>query len=257
MPLDDLSLDLTPPQASGETGHGLDVMTRILRLPTPSRRQARRIVQMQLDRLSPVPVRDTVFDLVPLGTEGAETLYALGIVRRAALSGTGRRFVNLSRVVEGQPVTFRFRDPDAVDDREARWLAHAPKAAVVLLGLAAVALASNLRADQWREDRLAEIARERRTAAVEARAAREEVEAGAEWSGLSKADAATRLLCISRRLRSAGGAQPIASLSADPREVRIVLPEGGDADAAARAGAAVTPGGPGGTEAVFGSELCR
>ena len=60
----------------------LDVMIRVLRLPTRSRRQARNIARLQLDRLSPLPPGEIVYDLVPLRQDGAETVFAMGILRR-------------------------------------------------------------------------------------------------------------------------------------------------------------------------------
>lgn len=235
MPLDDLSLDLTgaaPPPA-------LQVMTRVLRLPTRSPRQARSIVRLQLDRLSPLPAADTVFDLVPLRVDAGETLYALGILRRSALAdpafGAQRTVVAVASV-DGQEVRFRFRNSGAVDDRETRWLQHAPRAALVCLGLAAVALAGNIRAEQWREQRLPEIAAEQRLAAQQARLAEQRASARGEWLALERADASTRFLCVAARVAAARpGGLAVASVSADPQRVALTLAPGAEVAALAEA----------------------
>lgn len=215
MPLDDLSLDLTP-------ARDLEVMTRVLRLPTGSSRQARRIVGLQLDRLSPLPSADVVYDLVPLRRDGAETVYALGLLRRSALSDpafAARRTVQVSRAVEGAEATFRFRNAGAVTDQETRWLSHAPRIALACLALSAVALASNLRAEQWRERRLPEIANAQRQAAREARQAQQQQDAWTEWNALERTDAATRLLCVASRLSS--DPLSVAAVSADADKVTM------------------------------------
>ena len=240
MPLDDLTLELTstPPLAPTPV---LEVMTRILRLPTRAPRQARAIVRMQLDRLSPLPAADTLFDLVAMRQEAGETVYALGILRRAALADnafSAQRTVAVTRSVEGETVVFRFRNAGAVDDREARWLKHAPRAALICLGLAAVALAGNLRAEQWRERRMPEIAAERRLIAQQARLVEKQASARAEWTALERTDAATRYLCVAGRI---GTALPegfaFTSVAADQHTVTLNHGPGSNVSALATAGA--------------------
>ncbi|HYC74687.1 hypothetical protein [Brevundimonas sp.] len=230
MPLDDLSLDLKPASAPRPE---LEVMTRVLRLPTRSLRQARAITRLQLDRLSPLPVADTVFELAPLGHEAGETVYALGVLRRSALADPAfgaQRIVAVAKTVGGQDVVFRFRNAGAVDDREARWLRHAPRAAMVCLGLAAVALAGQLRAEQWRERRLPEIAAEQRLAARAARLVAQQAAARADWAALGRTDAATRYLCAATRIaavRPDGVA--VTGAAADGQRVSLTLAPGTDA----------------------------
>lgn len=259
MPLDDLALDLTPAPTPVPA---LEVMTRVLRLPTCAPRQARAIVRLQLDRLSPLPAADTLFDLVPLRQDGAETVYALGILRRAALADpafASQRTVTAARSVEGQDVVFRFRNAGAVDDREARWLKHAPRVALVCLGLAAVALAGQLRADQWRERRLPEIAAEKRLAAQQARLAEQQASARADWVSLERADAATRYLCVAGLVGTAlPGGLAITSGAADPHTVTLTVGPGAQVSALVAAGAAPPAGGDssGGGSVVFPREVC-
>jgi len=261
MPRDDLTLELnpTPRPASAPV---LDLMTRVLRLPTRSPRQARSIVRMQLDRLSPLPASDTVFDLVVLRQDVGETVYALGILRRSTLADAAfasQRLVTVTRSIEDQDVVFRFRNAGAVDDREARWLRHAPRIALVCLGLAAVALAGNLRAEQWRERRLPEIAAAKRLAVQEARLADQQASARAEWVSLERADAATRLLCVAGRV---GGTLPagvvVTSAAADAQQVTLMLASGANGAALANAGGRAPPGAdpnrPG--SVVFPREVC-
>jgi hypothetical protein len=259
MPFDDLALELTPAPTPVPA---LEVMVRVLRLPTRAPRQARAIVRMQLDRLSPLPASETLFDLVPLRQDGGETVYALGIVRRATLGDpafTSQRTVTATRPVEGEEVVFRFRNAGAVDDREARWLKHAPRLALVCLGLAAVALAGQLRADQWRERRLPEIAAGKRLAAQQTRLAEQQASARADWAALERADAATRYLCVAGRI---GSAVPrglaVRSATADPHTVTLTVGPGTDLAVLVTAGAAQPVGGDpsGASSVVFPREVC-
>jgi hypothetical protein len=261
MPHDDQPLELNPARAPTATPT-LEVMTRVLRLPTRAPRQARAIVRMQLDRLSPLPAADTLFDLVALRQDGAETVYALGILRRAALADPGfanERTVTASRSVESENVVFRFRNAGAVDDREARWLKHAPRAALVCLGLAAVALAGQLRADQWRERRLPEIAAEKRLALQQARLAEQQASARADWVSLERADAATRYLCVAGQIGAAlPGGLAVTSAAADPHTVTLTVGPGSNLPALVAAGATPQIGrssSAAGT-VVFPSEVC-
>lgn len=261
MPLDDLALDVNPihPMAPAPV---LEVMTRVLRLPTRAPRQARAIVRMQLDRLSPLPAADTVFDLVALRQDAGETVYALGILRRAALADgafSAQRTVAVTRSIEGEDVVFRFRNAGAVDDREARWLKQAPRVALVCLGFAAVALAGNLRAGQWREQRLPEIAIEQRLAVQQARLAEQQASARTEWLSLERTDAATRYLCVAGRI---GSALPrglaVSGATADSQAVTLNLGAGSHVSALVAAGATPPAGGdPTAARAItFPREVC-
>jgi len=260
MPLDsvpELTLDLSSPARE------VEVMTRVLRLPTDSVRQARKIVRMQLDRLSPLPVTSVVFDLVRLERAGGETTFALGILRRSALldpAFANRRMVALARSADGTEVVFRFRNASAVDDRETRLLAHAPKTAAVALGLAAVLLAGQIRADHWREARLPAIAAEQRIAARAARDARDQTAALAEWRSLDRSDAATRLLCIASKITAADRSPlALAGAASDATQVRLAPLDTGDAARLAAAGGEAAPaGGAAGapTPVTFGPEVC-
>lgn len=257
MPLDDLSLDLKPIPPSPEAE--VEVMARALRLPAGPRRQARAIVRMQLDRLSPLPPRDVLFDLVPLRTEGAETTYALGVVRRAALDDAafaGRSVVALSRQVEGVEVVFRFHNAGAVADWETRWLRHAPRAALLMLGIAAVGLAGQLRADRWREHRLPEVAAEQRLAAREARERVQKSEAWTAWASLDRADAATRFLCVGARIADAApNGVEISAANADARQV-VVSPLDAANTPRLEAAGAVPGAGASDGQAAFPMEVC-
>lgn len=259
MPSDDseLTLELSPPARE------VEVMTRVLRLPTNSVRQARAIVRMQLDRLSPLPVQSVVFDLVRLQRTGGETTFALGVLRRSALldpAFSNRRVVTLARSVDGSDVVFRFRNASAVDDRERRWLSHAPKAAALALGLAAVLLAGQIRADRWRELSLPAIAAEQRIAARVARDARDQSAALQDWRSLDRSDAATRLLCVASRI-AADDRAPVVLASANSEATQVTLTP---VDAAGGARLAAADGKPesiegaanGPTPVVFGPEVC-
>ncbi|QDH72313.1 hypothetical protein [Brevundimonas sp. M20] len=237
----------------------LEVMTRIVSLPTTSLRQARAIVRLQLDRLSPLPPKDVVFDLVRLKTTGAETGYALGILRRSALQNpafASRRAITATRSVDGVEATFRFRNIFAVDDREARWLVHAPRAALIALGLAAVALAGQMRADQWKAQRLPEITEAQRETARRTRDARERNAALADWAALERTDASTRLLCVGGAI----GTQPVPvlNLSADTRQVTFTPENTADIARLETLGAEAQPASGGAPQGVFfGEETCR
>ena len=259
MPLDDLSLDLRP--APADAGPTLEVMTRVLRLPTLSAGQARATVRLQLDRLSPVPPAEVLLDVVRLRLDGAEGVFGLGLLRRAVLRDpafAGRRTITASRTLDGVEATFRFRNAAAASDRETRWLARAPQAALVLLGVASVMLAGQLRADQWRERRLPEIAAAQRAAAVRARTGHEQQAARAEWLSLERTDAATRLLCVASRIASAApGGVSLTAASATPDQVALGAAEAaGVGGPAAAAGEGVAPDGAS-PSVVFPAEVCR
>ncbi|HYC98454.1 hypothetical protein [Brevundimonas sp.] len=259
MPFDDLALDLTPAPPSRPE---LEVMTRVLRLPTRSVRQARAIVRLQLDRLSPLPAADTVFDLAPLRSDAGETVYALGVLRRSALADpalSDQRTVVVTKTVEGQAVAFRFRNPGVIDDREARWLKHAPKLALVCLGLAAVALAGQLRAEQWRDRRLPEIAAAQRLETRQVRLSGQRAAARAEWASLERTDAATRYLCAAGRIAAVRpGGVAVTGVIADPRRVTLALAPGTEVapliDALGLPAPAAGSAGP--AAVVFPSEVC-
>lgn len=261
MPHDDLSLSLRPPPPPAgpplAAQPELQVMTRLVRLPTRSPRQARRIVGLQLDRLSPLPATDTAYDLVMIRQDGAETLYALGIVRKAHLSDTAyanSRHIALTRTVETTEVAFRFRNPHAIDDREVRWLKHASKTAIIALGLALVTIAASQRADAWREQRMVEIAASQREAARAALDAELLASARVDWTGLERTDAATRLLCVSQKVSAPGGAPvPLLGYAGEANELVLRLPEGANPAPLLTAGG-VEQSGP--SVIAFGQEVC-
>ena len=268
---DDLTLSLTPAPAptmadavDAPEPPRLEVMARLIRLPTRSLRQARSIVRMQMDRLSPLPMAEVVFDLVLIRAEGADTLYGLGIIRKTALADPalgGKSTVEAHRTVEGHPLVFRYRSPDAVNAWELRWLRHAPTAAVLVLGLAAVMWAGQVRSDAWRERRLPEIAAAQRHAAQAARAAEQQGQARSAWLSLDRADAATRLTCVAASLRSAAPGQglPVTTIQAAPDRVVLTAATDRFSKALTDAGGAVAPAGPAprGIVATFTSEACR
>ena len=266
---DDLTLSLIPPPAMADAVDipeppRLEVMARLIRLPTRSLRQARSIVRMQMDRLSPLPMAEVVFDLVLIRAEGAETLYGLGIIRKGALADPapgGKSIVEAHRTVEGHPLVFRYRSPNAVNDWELRWLKHAPTAAVLVLGLAAVLWAGQVRSDAWRERRLPEIAAAQRHAAKVARDAEQQSQARGAWLSLDRADAATRLTCVAAALQPAAPGQglPVTSIQAAPDRVVLTAATDRFSKALADAGGAVVPAGPppSGIVATFTSEACR
>lgn len=262
MPNDDFPHSLKAPEAETPVPEpALEVMTRVLRLPTHSVREARAIVKMQLDRLSPVPLAETVYDLVLVRPEGAEGVFALGITRRAGLSGPAfadRRTVAVTRTVDGASVVFRFHNPDGVDDRERRLLQHAPKAAVIAVGVTALLMAAAFKADQWREHRLPEVAGEQREAALARRASDERTGARADWVALERADASSRLLCVMTRVRRARPDQsiPVLSLGADAKQVTVQTTAGASSDALTAAGARVGQAQGSGAEVVFGAGVC-
>lgn len=252
MPLDELSLDLTPPTARVPE---LEVMTRTLRLPTASPRQARSIVKLQLDRLSPLPPSEVVFDLVSLKRDGAETIYALGLLRQSALKQSAfaaRRVVQVPHLVDGQNVVFRFRNPGVVTDHETRWLAQAPRFALVALGLASVILASSIRIEEWRDRRLPEIAAEQRLNTRQALAARQSQEAWVEWSSMERSDAATRFLCVAS-LQSPDPVQ-ITAVTADSNQVAMTPANEADSARLQAVGGTAAEGTLG--LVTFGQEVC-
>tara|TARA_R110002051_G_scaffold41530_7_gene86135 strand:- start:20226 stop:20936 length:711 start_codon:yes stop_codon:yes gene_type:complete len=218
-------------------------MARLLRLPTTSPRQARAIVRLQLDRLSPLPAADTVFDLSFVRKDGSEGVFALGVIRRQTLNDPvfrHQRIVKVPKKIDDTEVVFRFRNPSGVDDRETRLLKHAPLAAAMALGFAAVTLAGNLRAESWRTQRLPEIAEAQRQATRKALHAEQQTQARAEWTALDRSDASTLLLCVLARLdQQTTTAIAVRALALDPEQITVQLPTGGDRHALEAAGAEV------------------
>ena len=211
------------PDGSGEDR--IPLMTRVMRLPTSSIREARSIVRLQLDRLSPLPASETVFDVVPLQAEQAQGVYAVGILRRALLSSPPydtRAVLTLTRDVEGRSVTFRFRNAGATSEAEARYLKHAPHALMIALGIAAVCLSIQVKAADWRDQQLPAIASEARALNVAQRDNRNQTEARAEWMALERRDAATRILCLDARLGEPERPAVIRHLRADADRLTVV-----------------------------------
>ena len=200
-------------------------MARMVRLPTQSVRQARSIVKLQLDRLSPVPAADAIFDLVLLRAEGAEGVYALGVVRKGALEGLPDEASTLQimRKVEGAEITFRFRRPGAALEFETRWLAHAPQVAAIAVGVAALAVSAGFKVGEWRDRALPELAAAERAGNLARRAGGQTLEARDAWLDHQRTDGATRILCLNARLtgRAPSGGYTIDGLSADARNTRI------------------------------------
>lgn len=219
MPLDDLSLDLTP---TAPPVPDLEVMTRVLRLPTASPRQARSIVKLQLDRLSPLPASEVAFDLAVLRRDGAETVYALGLLRQAALKQpayAARRIIPARQTVEGQEVVFRFRNPGVVTDHETRWLSRAPQVALFALGLTSIVLVTSIRVQDWKERRLPQVTAEQRLNTRQAQTARQAQQAWSEWSGMGRTDAAARFLCVASHI--APDAVAVTAATADTAAVSL------------------------------------
>lgn len=239
-----------------ETGR-LAVMTRVLKLPARTRRQARAMVRMQIDRLSPLPAAEVVFDVAILSQEGAQGVFALGMARKADLSAptfAAEAVVVVHQTVDGVPVEFRFPNSQGVDQRERRLLRHAPAAALLAMGLAALALASAIKAESWRGQQLPMIASSQRQAAVAARSARQLADARQAWTALDRSDAAVRLVCISTRLDTATPVR-ITALNVGDDGVMLRLSPGVSTRNLEAAGAELTSG-QDGAVARFGPELC-
>ena len=239
----------------------LEVMTRTVRLPTASRAQARDIIRLQLDRLSPLPRADILFDVVPLDRQGGETRYALGVVRKAALDDpafTRRRLVEVRRLVDGAEAVFRFRNPFMRSDWEPRLLRHAPAALVVCAGLAALMLAAADRSERRKERRLPEIAREAVVARRAAEAETTRISSLTAWAGLEHGDAATRALCVLTRLEQTGAVWTVQGLRAGAEGVSITFAPPLDAVRLAAIGASVdaTPDADGHVAAAWEDDQC-
>lgn len=239
----------------------LEVMTRIVRLPTGSRVQARNIIRLQLDRLSPLPVAEILFDVVPLGRQNDQTLYALGVIRKDALNDPAfqrQRLVEVRRTVEGAEAAFRFRNPFVRSELEARVLRHAPAALVICAGLAALSLAAADRAERWKTQRLPQIEREIVLAqrAAEAETARNA--ALTAWAGLERADAATRALCVLTRLEQTGEVWTVQNIDAQANGVSITFAPPADAERLSAAGASIddTPEEDGRVTGVWEDDQC-
>lgn len=203
------------------------VMARLLRQPTTSRMKARAIVRLQLDRLSPLPPAETVFDLVLVERAGTEGVFALGVVRKADLARAefhGQRVIALSQQVEGASAVFRFANPSWAGPKAPEWLRHAPSAAVLAGTLALVAAAGAHRSAAWTAQELPRIAAEGEARAAAAVLATEQQTARTDWSRLELGDTATRLQCVLDRLNQGDGGQvALLGLTADPGRVVLTI----------------------------------
>lgn len=202
------------------------VMARLLRLPTTSRIKARAIVRLQLDRLSPLPPAETVFDLVMVRRAGTEGVFALGVVRKADLARPefdGQRTILLNQEVEGVAAVFRFANPAGAGLKVPDWLRHAPSAAVLAGAFALVAMAAAHRSAAWTEQELPRIAAEGEARAAAALLATEQQAARADWGRLERGDAATRLQCVLDRLGESEGEVALMGLTAEAGRVVLTL----------------------------------
>lgn len=247
MPHDRLKLDPTP---------DLAVMTRTLRLPTVSVRQARRIVRLQLDRLSPIPPAEALWDLVRLRIEGAEGVFALGLIRKVELKADEPKRIS-RRTVEDQAVVFQFRNGQAASLQEAKLLARAPGFVLTALCVAALSLSVAAKAGSWRDTRLPELAQEMRDQRKALLRQEEEGQARQTWTTLADTDAALQWLCVSTRLRQAD-ARPasIASVEIGASGIGLITR---DATAVARfqaVGGEASPTGDGATRVAIAPETC-
>lgn len=261
MPNDDPSLTPSLPAQRECTGRPvLNVMARIIRLPTSSRREALKIVRLQLDRLSPIPVVETVFDLAMIDRELSQGVFALGLIRRSALSDpihAASRQITVRQNVEGHAVIFRFRNASAASNWERRWLAKAPILAPWMAGVAVVTLAGAMQSGAWREVRATQAADDGREYELQIRRVRDQAGARRDWKDLETVDAATRLSCVLARVGPTQGPRlGISRMSADADSVRMTLTHAADRDRLAVLGADTSGGAPGSTTAIFGSDVC-
>jgi hypothetical protein len=235
MPLDDSPLTLVPESpgaAADDERSSLQVLVSIIELPTQSVRDARRMVALQLDRLSPIPAKAAVFDVALLPQEGGRRRVALAIARAIDLDRpefkTLRR-IAVRRLVENQRVSFSFKNPYADPLGDVRLLHRAPQACLVLLPIALISLAGAYRIDQWATSTRAARADQEQAALQKAISLRQQSLARAAWRSLERTDGSTKILCVLTRIgNGAPSALPIVNLIAEPTRVVVATtaPEG-------------------------------
>jgi hypothetical protein len=232
-----------PPDTELQDTGELTVIVRKLRLPTSQIRQVRRMVALQLDRLSPLPGREVTFDVQP-ASDTVSQQWIVAIVRRSDLAAcaSGQRRIEIRRSFEGRDRVFRFRNPLGMSALEARLLPHAPMAFLMALSIAALALAGADRVQTWRDTRTVEIVRDAQVENRMRRIGNQQAQAQTAWMSTQRADAATRLLCILARLESAGEALTLAQLSADEERVNIQAAEPVSETLTQQLGATQSPG---------------
>jgi hypothetical protein len=123
------------------------VFFRSIALPTSSIRRAKAAIELQFDRLSPIPRNLAAFDVVPLRIEDNSDNFAIGIVAKdqlAAHGGEGRS-ITLHVQADGQALTFRFSNRQAVRAQAARLLTVSPSLFLPLVSLTILASAVNYR----------------------------------------------------------------------------------------------------------------
>lgn len=248
MPHDRLKLDPTP---------DLAVMTRVLRLPTGSTRQARKIVKLQLDRLSPIPAGEALWDLILLRLDGAEGVFALGLIRKSELNPDEPQR-SARRPVDDQEVVFQFRNGQAASFQEAKLISRAPGWVLTALCAAALSLSIAAKADEWRDLRLSEIARDMRDQRKFVRDHEAEEQARKAWTAVSETDAALQWLCLATRLRQDQAAPTaVASLETTPNGTVLITRDATALPRLQALGAEFAPSSDGTTRVTISPEVCR
>lgn len=135
-----LSEDNFEPSVEPSPALGLEpasVLVRTLVLPTTSLKRAAQAVRLQLDRLSPAPESEILYDLAMVGegADGGGATWAVAFARRTAVAracaALERPSVAVEKTVAGREVTFRFRDPSGGFVGRPAWAPWAAPAAAI------------------------------------------------------------------------------------------------------------------------------
>lgn len=202
--------DLALIEPRADDGEDLPLFVRTISLPTSSLRNARSAVELQFDRLSPLPRALATFDVVGLKGVGGANRYAVGIVAKARLadsSETGSA-IQLKAEVEGQPVVFRFRNRKFVSVRAQKLTAASPSVFLVIGALSILAAAVDYRLVRELEIMERSVQSLER-AAIETRRGRADQQSSwSDWTSVADDRLADNASCALRRLAEAG--EPIS-----------------------------------------------
>ena len=224
-----MSAQLVERQVSAAASPKLRVFVRVVSLPTTKLARARAAVELQLDRLSPVPRDEVVFDVAPLGASvGAATRYAVGIVGRDDLTAAGalfpeQAFLRESATADGVAAQFRFRNPVFLDHQNGRLISLGVNAVVLISAVVVLLTAIDYRLGR-------ELARaqqrastsEARLEALHRRIA-DQNSVWADWRSATEHDLPGAASCAFEHLRRAGHEVRLSSMSSSSGAVNVTF----------------------------------
>lgn len=209
-----------------------DVFVRILTVPSESPARIRAAIELQLDRLTPLPPETVAYAWAALADADRKARrYAVAVARKELMHAVALACeppldaVVHERTVEGVALTFAFSTPFGTERRRRRWLARAPGMIASLVGAGVLLLALTYRLNGENRALVAELASLETAQTAARRAAAEQGVAAALWRSASEARLSASLRCALTGLATSAPGVAIASLDARGGEVRVTLSE--------------------------------